>query len=226
MENTIELLNSNSTTYYIICDINIDLLKTNHDVKISHNFNTLDSLGCSQVIAHPIRITATSSKLLDHIYTNNSFQHINSHAIISDISDHLPVTALVKNFKLLNTPFRFYKRDTRNFVLDDFLSEVSDFCNGFLHLNDNMSGDDLFVQFLSTFSDIVNKHPPLKLSCRSEQKRKHKPCITKGLLKSIKHKKKTLQNYAQGKHAGKCSTILKVQKQINTYKRTSKEKQL
>ena len=136
MENTIELLNSNSTTYYITGDVNIDLLKTNHDIKISHYFNTLNSLGCSQIIAHPTRITATSSTLLDHIYTNNSSQHTNSHAIISDISDHLPVTALEKNFTLLNTPFRSYKRDIRNLVSDDFLSEVSDFCNGFLYLND------------------------------------------------------------------------------------------
>ena len=49
---------------------------------------------------------------------------------------------------------------------------------------------DLFVQFLSTFSNIVNKHAPLKLLSRSEQKQKHKPWITKGLLKSIKHKNK------------------------------------
>ena len=32
--------------------------------------------------------------------------------------------------------------------------------------------------------------PPLKLLSRSEQKQKHKPWITKGLLKSIKHKNK------------------------------------
>ena len=119
MENTIEILNSNSAAYYITGDINIDLLKINQDVKISHYFNALSSLGCSQVIAHPTRITATST-LLDHIYTNNSSQNINSHAIISDISDHLPVNAVIKNFKLLNTPFRSYKRDIRNFVSDDF----------------------------------------------------------------------------------------------------------
>ena len=59
MENTIELLNSNSATYYITDDINIDLLKTNQNVKISHYFNT-HSLGCSQVIAHATRITVTS----------------------------------------------------------------------------------------------------------------------------------------------------------------------
>ena len=116
---------------YITGDI---LLKTNRHVKILHYFNTVSSLGCSQIIPHPTRITATSSTLLDHIYTNNSSQHISSHAIIYDISDHLPVTALVKNFKLLNTPFRSSKRDICNFVVDDFLSEVSDFCNSFLHL--------------------------------------------------------------------------------------------
>ena len=140
MENTIELLNSNSATYYITGDINIDLFKINHDVKISHYLNTHTSFDCSQIIAHPTRITAASSTLLDHIYTNNSSQHINSHTIIYDISDHLPVTALVKNFKLLNTPFRSY------------ISEVLDFCNGLLHLGDNMPVNDqkkeIFVTLL------------------------------------------------------------------------------
>ena len=65
LENKIELLNSNSATYYITSDINIDLLKTNYDVKISHYFN---SLSCSQIM-HLVRITATSSTVLDHIYT-------------------------------------------------------------------------------------------------------------------------------------------------------------
>ena len=142
MKNATELLDSNSAMYYITGDINLDLLKTNHDVKISHYFNTLSSLGCSQIIAQPTRITASSSTLLDHMYANNSSQHINRHAIISDISDHLPVIAWVKNFKLLNTPFRSYKRDICNFVSDDFLSEVSDFCKGFLRLDDNMPVDE------------------------------------------------------------------------------------
>ena len=44
-----------------------------------------------------------------------------------------PITALVKKFKLMNTPFRSYKRDVRNIVVDDFLSEVSDFYNSFSH---------------------------------------------------------------------------------------------
>ena len=53
-----------------------------------------------------------------------------------------------------------------------------------------MPVNDLFNEFLSTFSNIVNKHALLKLLSHSEQKRKHKPWITKGLLKSVKHKNK------------------------------------
>ena len=77
----------------------MDLLKTNHDVKIVHYFNAPSSLGCSQIIAHPTRITPSSCTLFYHIYTNNFSQHIISHAIISDISDHLPVTAFGLKFQ-------------------------------------------------------------------------------------------------------------------------------
>ena len=97
--NTIELLNALSATYYIAGDINIDLSKSDNNANIADYVNTLHSMGCFQVIMSPTRITANSSSLLDHIYTNNHNQHILSHALYSDISDHLPVLIMSKNFK-------------------------------------------------------------------------------------------------------------------------------
>ena len=59
--NAIELLNALSTTYYIAGDINIDLSKSDKNAIIADYPNTLHSMGCSQGIANPTRITANSS---------------------------------------------------------------------------------------------------------------------------------------------------------------------
>ena len=146
---TIELLNAPSATYYIADDINIDLSKSNKNANIADYVHTSHSMRCSQVIANPTRITANSSSLLDHIYTNTHNQHILTHALYSDISDHLPVLIMSKNFKLPKLLYKCYKRDCSDFIEDDFLLEMSEFCNGFLNVSDSISADELFNQSIS-----------------------------------------------------------------------------
>ena len=179
--NTIELLNALSATYYIAGDINFDLSKSDKNAKIADYVHTLHSMGCSQVIASPTQITANSSSLLDHIYTNNHNQHILSHALYSDISDHLPVLIMSKNFKLPKLQYRCYKRDCSGFIEDDFLLEMSEFCNGFLNVSDSISAN----QFISQIKSMINKHAPLKQMSRKELKLSRKPWITTGINQSI-----------------------------------------
>ena len=59
------------------------------------------SLGCKNVIKKPTRMTTHSATLIDHIYTNNSQNHITAGILIDDISDHLPTFILIetKNIK-------------------------------------------------------------------------------------------------------------------------------
>ena len=187
--NTIELLNALSATYYIAGDINIDLSKSDKNANVADYVNTLHSMVCSQVIASPTRITANFSSLLDHIYTNNHNQHILSHALYSNISDHLPVLIMSKNFKLLKLQYRCYKRDCSGFIEYNFLLEMSEFCNGFLNVSDSISADELFNQFISQIKSIINKHAPLKQMSRKELKLRRKPWITTDIIRTSKRTK-------------------------------------
>jgi len=87
-------------TYYILGDINIDLTISNDNADIAYYSNTLTCIGCSQVVEKPTRLDITRYSLLNHVYTSNNSHVITSHAIISNISDYLPVLILIKNFSL------------------------------------------------------------------------------------------------------------------------------
>ena len=190
--NTIELLNALPATYYIDGDINIDLSKSDKNANIADYVNTLHSMGCSQVIANPTRITANSSSLLDHIYTNNHNQQILTHALYSDLSDHLPVLIMTKNFivmlQIIKLHYKCYKRDCNDFIKDDFRLEMSEFCNSFLNVSDSISADELFNQFISQVKRIINKHAPLKQMSRKEIKLRRKPWITTDIIRARKNK--------------------------------------
>ena len=100
LEKTMDKLNRNECTYYICGDINIDLKKNSSE--ILNYKNTLYSYGCKQYVlnnTHIVKDTPTS--LLDHFYSNYEESTITSHILLSDISDHLPIITIVKNFRPL-----------------------------------------------------------------------------------------------------------------------------
>ena len=78
MENLLEKLNSTKLNCYIRGDLYIDLLKTDIVNTIKNYMDMIYSLGSILLIKHPTRITQTSSTLIDHIYSNNVSDNINS----------------------------------------------------------------------------------------------------------------------------------------------------
>ena len=84
----------------IVGDINIDLIKFNHDSSTSNFLNTMITNNYLPVITMPTRITPKSATLVDHIYffNNNLKQNLEIHSgnIFSDITDHLPIFFIIK----------------------------------------------------------------------------------------------------------------------------------
>ena len=199
LERTIEKLNLHNSIFYICGDVNINLLKENSNTSVQAYKNSLHSLGCSQLIRYATRISPSSSTLLDHIYTNNTCSEVGTHILLSDISDHLPVTVMVKDLKPTKVNLRFKKRSLKNFVPEEFLSELSmNFDSYNDEINEHKPVNLLFEQFIGIFKSVLNKHAPLKQMTRKEQKLANKPWITKGILVSIRKRnqlfKKTLQD--------------------------------
>ena len=80
------------------------------------------------------------------------------------------------------------KRLHSGFIEDDFLLELSEFCNGFLNVSDSISADELFNQFISQIKSIINKHASLKQMSRKELKLSRKPWITTHIIRANKNK--------------------------------------
>ena len=81
---------------YILCgDFNIDLLKNDCHLDTSAFLELLYSHGMFPVINKPTRIVAKTATLIDNIFINDLKQQTESGIIISDISDHLPVFAMI-----------------------------------------------------------------------------------------------------------------------------------
>ena len=75
-------------------DFNINITADDNDCEAL--LTTLSCIGLHQIIETDTRITSTSASLIDHVYTNNVENITCSGTILTDISDHLPIFALIK----------------------------------------------------------------------------------------------------------------------------------
>ena len=200
MENLLEKLNQTKLIYYICGDINIDLLKTDKVQSIKNYTDMICSLGSIPLIKHPTRITQTSSTLIDHIYTNNVPDNINSCIILNDVSDHLPIAIIIDQQKeKLNCNKTIKVRDMKNFILEDFLENLSENMPALHNSSPQQDVQFYMEKFIEIFKTTLNKHAPLRNKSRREIKTSKKPWITKGILQSIQQKDKLYRQNLKNK---------------------------
>ena len=72
-------------------DFNIDLLKHETHNNTKQFLDTMNSLGHYLLTDKPTRITDSSTKLIDNIFTNELRFNLTSGIMFNDISDHLPM---------------------------------------------------------------------------------------------------------------------------------------
>ena len=183
-------LNIAKTDYCILGDFNIDFLKIKQNEAIRKYANTLISCCVKCAINQPTRVTNTSKTLIDHIYFN-SFQKVNcSGTLVSDISDHYPIFAVIPfdNSTKVKTD-NFFKRNLTNFNIENFLCQLDSQVNKII-VSDTSPIDKQFEIFLNSFAKVIDEHAPLRNATRKEKKLKLKPWLSSGILKSIKAKNK------------------------------------
>ena len=87
LSETITNIAKNNCAYYVLGDININLLNATNDRRIQQYIDTLCSLGCYQMINKPTRVVNEAETCIDHIYTNNISTEIKPYIMLYDISD-------------------------------------------------------------------------------------------------------------------------------------------
>ena len=87
-ESLIGKLDSENVEFFILGDMNCDMVTARYDNDTSKLKNIADVYGLEQLIPEPTRITPTSSTLIDLIYTNCSDKIACSGVCHVGISDH------------------------------------------------------------------------------------------------------------------------------------------
>ena len=68
----LENLNKSKTSYVLVGDINIDILKYSLASNVTNYINSIVSVGCNFHVDKPTRVTRSSSSCIDHVYSNLS----------------------------------------------------------------------------------------------------------------------------------------------------------
>ena len=175
--------------YFLIGDFNINLFNSSH----SDYINTLLSIGCRQLVNFATHPNPVNNSLIDHIYTNCENKSANVTFIQEDISDHYPILLTLNNFKLYkkSSKYEVKVRNMKNFDQHKFEQDLHSKMTEFqTHIDQHSSDIDLlFTKFIQSFNSVIDHNAPVTTVSRKTNF-KHKPWITKGILKSLNKKNK------------------------------------
>ena len=162
--------------------------------------NSILSHGAITLITKPTRISNNSSTIIDHIITNDSKHKLQSFIIKSDLTDHYPIFCVINKNSINNKKNieQFFYRDKTKFCSKSFCKELqTDLDNYFSHRPTLSSENfnELFNNFVHIISHSIDTHAPLKPISRRMRKLLQKPWITKGLLTSIKKKRRMFKSH-------------------------------
>ena len=155
--------------------------------------NTITSNGFSPLIDIPTRITSSTATLLDHIICNkNNFKFLPG-VINFDLSDHFLTFVIASGLAEITNRDPVFYRSMKNFNAQEFDDEVSYELAPFLNSIERLTYENInssFNDFISKFKHVIDKHAPLRKLSRRQKTLAAKPWITKGILVSIKKRKR------------------------------------
>ena len=209
------LLNQNCI---VMGDFNINYDKATSQQNISDYANHINSAGCEQLINKPTRICQSSSSIIDHIYANSVLKkHVLPIIFYEDISDHLPIRAIVKCNPIEKTASRSLRRIISQDNIELFLKDLSS------ALNTSETRNCKNLEHLVTLlNDLTNVYFPKKTLSRRQFKTSKNPWITSGILTSIKHKHRMYAKYLKDKSSIAYANYKKYRNKLTHIKEAAK----
>lgn len=166
--------------------MNIDLMKTPHDSKVSDYVDQIYASSFVPLITIPTRVSSQSSTLIDHIYTNRFCDESQSGAIVADVSDHYPVFYIEQSrcIKAQDMPCSYRVYNENNIAKFVDVLERLDYCN----VTHEMSCQTAYDMLHTKLEFAHNFCFPLEHS--THKRKRFSPWITPALIKSSKTKHK------------------------------------
>ena len=183
-------------TCFIMGDFNLNLLNCQDNSTSQDFLNLMLSNSFIPLTRKPTRISDTASTLIDNIFVNNSFSDITSGIIVSDVSDHFPIYALMSQFNIRkkncshNTGFRNMSNTNLNKLRERLKS------TNWSAIYNQRDVQSSFENFLYLLTSCYNSTIPLQQCTRSSRKKVPKqPWVNKSLLRSINRKNRLFHKY-------------------------------
>ena len=211
-------------TCYIMGDFNLNLLNYNENTTCQEFLDVMLSLSYVPFIRKPTRIADSTSTLIDNIFVNKSFSDIKSGIIISDITDHFLIYALLPNFMskssqlIRNTGIRVMSEQNLSKLRERLKS------TDWSPIYNQPNLDACFDNFLDMLTTIYNSTIPLQKPSRTNYKKTpRQPWITKSLLKSINRKNKLFYKYRKEPNTSNKSRYTRYRNVLTSILRLAKE---
>jgi len=188
LSETITKIAKNNYVYYVLGDININLLNATNNSRIQQYIDTLCSLGCYPIINKPTRVVNEAESCIDHIYTNNLSTEITPYIMLHNISDHYPIYLTVSKARLKRDVKQRYFRDTSNVNIIAFDRDLHETLDSLPMQYSEWNVNEKFDFIVRSMKSLADTHMPVRKYTRREYKLKLKPWITHGIISFIKHR--------------------------------------
>jgi len=201
----LDIINNEKLKYVCIAgDCNLDLLKEQTHTPASDFLSNFLTYSFTPVIHVPIRITDTTSTLIENIFINRHELPHNSAVVVSDISYHLPVV-LHLPMKLSGiSPSPSHQIPTRNYTptnIQNFTTALGQMewedVKLYTDMKDTKSAYNCFHTAYKSYFDLCFPEKVVKHIKRSTPRREW---MSSGLVKCCNKKLRLYKHYL------KCST--------------------
>jgi hypothetical protein len=170
---------------YLMGDFNINILETKNHLPSSEFLDMIYTNSLFPLITKPTRMTTTSATLIDNIFTNDIANTRTLNGIFfTDISDHLPIFAIVNTNRSTDTIHKIQARVVNKKNMEMFCNKLSNANWDPIVQNDN--GKEAFNLFYQYYAKLYDECFPYKTITSNYSNRK--PWLSEGLKKSIKVK--------------------------------------
>ena len=189
MTDIMNKVNKENKLFYMLGDLNIDLLKYEEHRLTSSFVDILYSNNVFPLITKPTRVTQTTATLIDHVLTNN-FDIWGKHRqgiLCTDMTDHYAVFHVAGNTMSKSKDYLSptVKRDMSHRNVQKFIDEIQQV--DWQIVTEIREPQNAYTQFHNVISQTYDKCFPYK-RYKSGYATK-KPWITTAIRESIKNKK-------------------------------------
>ena len=170
--------------FYLIGDINVNLLTEALDYEAKIFINILDIFGLSQLINKPTRITRSTISLIDLCITNSPDKILNSGVLTLGISDHSLVYMSRKiHYSNKNSNRIIEKRSFRHFNSEEFVNNLSQ--QKWCDIEKLSDPNEMWHEWKRNFMSCFDKHAPIR---KKRIGNKRSPWINNELIKKLQER--------------------------------------